>query len=1331
LQTAYNNSTGGTTPEIKVDSTRGGVDIQDANSTISGSLFTVRASNGSGLGGSIFDVQSTGAISLTPTTAGSTITIGSTTETGTITLGQSTATNSISIGGAAGNGNTQTISIGNSSTAGSTTNTNIGSSVAGTTAITGPTTVTNRTSGSSDTFVASNSTSTGSIAKFNDNATTVFSLADGGAANFKNQTDSASAFQIQSAATSDTLFTANTTNNRVTVGNATASAGTDTTLFVVDSGSTSNLPAGVNGGIVYDSTLNKFKIYENGAYKILCNTTDALCGGNSTTLQQAYTASTGGTTPEIKVDSTRGGVDIQDADSTVAGSLFTVRASNGSGLGSSILDVQSTGAVAITPTTASSTITVGSTTETGTITLGQSTASNTISIGGAAGNGNTQTVNIGNSSTAGSTTNTNIGSSIAGTTAVTGATTITNRTSGSADTLVVSNSSSTGSIVKFQDNATTVFSLADGGAATFQNQTDSTAAFQIQNAAGNDNLFLASTTNSNLVANSSAESTATGWSINTGSGSAPASTTSQALYGNSSLSINTSATATAGAKYDTATLLSTTTTYSLSFWAKIAAGSFTVQAGRADNDTFAGESTCTLSSTSVTTTWTRFTCSFTTATVTTGGYIFIRQSDSTSRTWFVDGVQLEQAAAPTNYREGSLQFNGTVTSPTIFQNQSDTTSAFQIQNASGNNLLLADSSNFNVTVLGGNNGDIQAWQTNSSSGFTAMRDDCTVTANGFLYVLGGVNGAGTTVNTVQYARINANGSVGNWSTTTAINVGGAQNRADAGCTVANGYVYVLGGASSASNATAQSTVYYSKINTDGTLGSWSSTTALPSVKWLNSAVAYNGYIYSIKGDDTGGSTLSDYYAKLNADGTVGAWTTVSTATSAASPNAVVANGYLYVVGAQASSEYAKLGANGAPGAWTSLTSLPEARLAAGVAVSNGYLYIVGGDNATTFRGTTYYGKLNSDGSVSSWNTSAQALPGATTRAYFGNGLLANGYMYVIGGQVAAGGAQSTQYYTSLSRLQVGGNLDLVGLSGDNLNESNSGGSLTAGNTNIIGTLNVQGSGNFRAGVNVGDTLTVGGSTLFKNGIDSAGAFQVQNAAATNLFAIDTSGLKLQVGSSTTDANAVLLILDSYNNSTDPTGTNGAMYYNTNTNAFRCFGDGTWQNCGGLVSANTSIPGGNTISSVGNANTEVNFASNYSLPADYCQPGRVIRVAASGTYGNSGAAAMTLRVKFGTTVIGVTPSTSPNGAVTGPAEWNTYFNIICDTAGSSGTVEGQGYTNFFLANGQDSVTEAMTNSATITINTTTTQTVQMSIVFSAANAGNTITMRQLIIEGLGP
>ncbi|HEX9153695.1 MAG TPA: hypothetical protein VF809_02650, partial [Candidatus Saccharimonadales bacterium] len=79
---------------------------------------------------------------------------------------------------------------------------------------------------------------------------------------------------------------------------------------------------------------------------IIC-TDSGNCAGAGATLQTSYNFSVGGTTPKIKVNSTLLGVDIQDADTTIAANLFNVRASNALGLGSVMFGVGSTGAVTL------------------------------------------------------------------------------------------------------------------------------------------------------------------------------------------------------------------------------------------------------------------------------------------------------------------------------------------------------------------------------------------------------------------------------------------------------------------------------------------------------------------------------------------------------------------------------------------------------------------------------------------------------------------------------------------------------------------------------------------------------------------------------------------------------------------------------------------------------------------------------------------------------------------------------------------------------------------------------------------------------------------------
>jgi hypothetical protein len=78
------------------------------------------------------------------------------------------------------------------------------------------TSLTGATSG--DALSVSNSTSTGNIALFKDNATTVMTIADGGAVTLQNAGDSASALRVMNALGTATAFNVDTQNTRVGIG---------------------------------------------------------------------------------------------------------------------------------------------------------------------------------------------------------------------------------------------------------------------------------------------------------------------------------------------------------------------------------------------------------------------------------------------------------------------------------------------------------------------------------------------------------------------------------------------------------------------------------------------------------------------------------------------------------------------------------------------------------------------------------------------------------------------------------------------------------------------------------------------------------------------------------------------------------------------------------------------------------------------------------------------------------------------------------------------------------------------------------------------------------
>ena len=276
-----------------------------------------------------------------------------------------------------------------------------------------------------------------------------------------------------------------------------------------------------------------------------------------------------------------------------------------------------------------------------------------------------------------------------------------------------------------------------------------------------------------------------------------------------------------------------------------------------------------------------------------------------------------------------------------------------------------------------------------------------VVYNGYIYVIGGRDSF-TVQGTVYYALLNANGTVGTWDTTTAL----PSVRIVHTSVAYNGYVYVIGGVDGSFSA--QSTVYYAPLNANGTVGAWDTTTSLPDVRSYPTSVVYNGYVYTIGGWDNGFAIQSTvYYAPLNANGTVGTWnTTTALPDVRGDHSSVIYNGYVYVIGgwngrAQSTVYYAQLDTtNGTVGPWNTTTSLPDTICDHTSVVCNGYVYTIGGEfgNDVSAQNTVYYALLNANGTVGLWDTTTSLPAPREEHASVGY----NNYIYVIGGHSTTG-----------------------------------------------------------------------------------------------------------------------------------------------------------------------------------------------------------------------------------------------------------------------------------------------------------------------------------------
>lgn len=638
----------------------------------------------------------------------------------------------------------------------------------------------------------------------------------------------------------------------------------------------------------------------------------------------------------------------------------------------------------------------------------------------------------------------------------------------------------------------------------------SLSAYQVQNASGLviENINTATgTANNNLIPNASFEQNIHNWVAKGTPTTGPVwdNTASNALYGSGTMKFSGDA---AGDGAQVSFPFSASTSYSVSFWIKASTtGPYTVRVDRQDNGSDVGG--CADNAT-ISTTWQKITCTFTTgATINPNtSNIFIKQNAAGTPTFFIDGFSMVQGSTVVDY----------------------------VAPASG---LQIDADYGNITLNAGQDADIQPWLSNSNALPTGRRGATSVTANGFAYFIGGTTANGTTgapVTTVNYAQIRADGSLASWSAaaqTLPVALYGHSSF------VANGYLYVFGGCSD-SSATAActtpvTTVYYSKLNSDGTLGAWQTNSqTLPAARGYGSAVFSNGYVYYLGGYNSTAQTTV-YSAKLSGDGSVVNWTTTGVTalgTGRYGFTSMNVNGKIYSIGgcsdagaicntAITTVEYATPANDGTLGSWTAATSLPTATGFHTTTVLNGYLFNLGGRQASSVVNSVVYAKVNSVGPLGIWQTSANPLP-VNTSGVVGRqqatSIYVNSYIYVMGGVDNSSAVATSQFYASGSRVSIFGGLDLLGLSGQTLTDYAGGGTLTAGSTRVVGDLRIDGFADLNNGLSVDSVINLNaisaapGQNIFNiNNLNSNSIFSVRHMS-TNFGSLATAGAFVQKNS---------------------------------------------------------------------------------------------------------------------------------------------------------------------------------------------------------------------------
>jgi N-acetylneuraminic acid mutarotase len=271
-----------------------------------------------------------------------------------------------------------------------------------------------------------------------------------------------------------------------------------------------------------------------------------------------------------------------------------------------------------------------------------------------------------------------------------------------------------------------------------------------------------------------------------------------------------------------------------------------------------------------------------------------------------------------------------------------------------------------------------------------------------LYVIGGGN-AGTNLNTVERALINADGTLGTFTLVSGVTLVTARSKAISA--VIAGYVYVIGGTGAGGPL---ATVERAQIQSDGSLGTFAmvSGVALATARADATSAIVGDSIYVLGGTGASGKLPSIESAVIDPDGSLEAFATSTQALSTArtGASALAAGGFLYVLGGDtasgvtASVEDAPIAGDGTLGtfAGTPGVGLTSPRVYFSMAVVGTTAFVIGGTGPVDVDiGTTESASIGTDGTLGSFAVAAGG--GLTIARHYAATAVARDHVFLLGG----------------------------------------------------------------------------------------------------------------------------------------------------------------------------------------------------------------------------------------------------------------------------------------------------------------------------------------------
>ena len=313
-------------------------------------------------------------------------------------------------------------------------------------------------------------------------------------------------------------------------------------------------------------------------------------------------------------------------------------------------------------------------------------------------------------------------------------------------------------------------------------------------------------------------------------------------------------------------------------------------------------------------------------------------------------------------------------------------------------------------------GNITGWVTGTAMP-SGLFFGVSVATKNRVYMIGGWNGTSLT-NTIYTAVINADGSLGTWTTTTPFPISfyGAET------IVVKNKVYILGGSSDYGLVTGRlNSIYVATINSDGTLGNWSlSNLTLPTLLSTFQAVITKDKLYILGGTNGTTALNSVYYSTINSDGSLGNWvSSTSLPTILMGFRSIITKNRIYLIGGWNGQPYvdyntniytATINSDGIIGGWSIHGAIPIGIAENQIYITNNVIYLLGGINGSGTLSSVYYIFIKLDGTMTGW---AQAANLPVSLRYSGL-ITTNNRLYLMSGVTGSGTITPNVYYVNIS-----------------------------------------------------------------------------------------------------------------------------------------------------------------------------------------------------------------------------------------------------------------------------------------------------------------------------